>query len=353
MKAILLAAGLGTRLSPLTRVLPKCLVPVNGRPLLEYWLRSLDAAGVGEVLVNTHHLAGTVRAWLEAGPWAGRVRVVHEPELLGTGGTLVANRDFVGGEPVLLVHADNLCAADLRAFADRHRARPAAACLTMMTFRAADPRSCGIVELDGDGLVRAFHEKVESPPGDLANAAVYILEPEVLEFAAGLGRDVVDFSTEVLPRFLGRMQTFHNAVYHRDLGSVDSLLAAQADYPGEAEPPVRDDAWRALCERDGGALPAAVARSLAEALGLPLLDAAEVREADAGRAAVLFCRDLERLDRTMGLLHKSGSAGSACVAFLERVPPGFSSRRLFRRLGLRSLAACASAGPRDGEGRMP
>ncbi|MGC8045248.1 sugar phosphate nucleotidyltransferase, partial [Salmonella enterica] len=75
--------------------------------------------------------------------------------------------------------------------------------LTMMLFETPDPRSCGIVELDANGVVQAFHEKVPEPPGRLANAAVYLLEPEVLDFLDSLGRPEIDFSTEVIPHYLG------------------------------------------------------------------------------------------------------------------------------------------------------
>lgn len=77
----------------------------------------------------------------------------------------------------------------------------------------------------------AFYEKVENPPGNLANAAVYILSPAVLEFLSGLGKEEIDFSTEVLPHFMGRINAFHNEVYHRDIGTLESLAAARAEYP--------------------------------------------------------------------------------------------------------------------------
>ncbi len=101
----------------------------------------------------------------------------------------------------------------------------------MMTFNTTEPEACGIVELDERGLVRAFHEKVKNPPGDLANAAVYILSPSVMDFLTGLGKEVIDFSTEVLPHFMGRINVFHNEIYHRDIGTVESLLIAQNEYP--------------------------------------------------------------------------------------------------------------------------
>jgi mannose-1-phosphate guanylyltransferase len=104
----------------------------------------------------------------------------------------------------------------------------------MMTFRTDQPSACGIVELDTDGVVRAFHEKVENPPGNLANGAVYVLGPEVVDYIASLGKEVIDFSTEVLPHYMGRINTFLNNIYHRDIGNLDSLALAQVEYPRAA-----------------------------------------------------------------------------------------------------------------------
>jgi len=231
MRALLLAAGFGTRLRPVTDTVPKCLVPVHGKPLLGYWFDLLFPDHCDKVLVNTHYLPGMVNDFIATSPWRERVALVHEAgELLGTGGTVLANRDFFEGRPFMLVHADNLTRFDVAAFFERHRTRPAGAEITMMTFTSDQPCSCGIVEENAEGLVTAFHEKVANPPGNRANAAVYILEPAVVNFIASLNKPVVDFSTEVIPHFLGRICTFHNSRYHRDIGTLESLAKAEADF---------------------------------------------------------------------------------------------------------------------------
>lgn len=231
MRALLLAAGQGTRLRPLTERLPKCLVPIAGRPLLDYWLdRLLASPEIERALINTHWLAGQVEAHVVASRWRERIDLVHEAELLGTGGTLLANRDWIGPRPILTAHADNLTEFDLAEFLDRHHARPAGTVMSMLSFRTDDPRSCGILELDGRGVVQRFHEKVADPPGDLANAAVYVLEPEIVAFAAGLGRPVVDLSTEVIPYFVGRIYSVETPCYHRDIGTPESLARAERDF---------------------------------------------------------------------------------------------------------------------------
>jgi len=98
----------------------------------------------------------------------------------------------------------------------------------MMTFRTPTPANCGIVEVDGEGVVYGFHEKVSNPPGNIANGAVYLIEPEVVHWVKERP-EVSDFSTEVLPEFLGKIATWENTSIHRDIGEVQSLVYAQLD----------------------------------------------------------------------------------------------------------------------------
>ena len=242
LRAFLLAAGLGTRLAPLTDLLPKCLMPIKGRPVLEYWLHILTGLGAESVLVNLHHHAEAVQGFLERGGYDEMAQAVYEPELLGTGGSLLRNRGFFRDCTAMLIHADNFCQCDFAAFAAYHRRRPRGTVMTMMTHIAPDPRSSGIVELDGDGVVIGFHEKVAEPPGRLANGAVFFIEPEALEeigeFYAG---GTLDFSRDVVPAFLGRIATWYNGAHFRDIGTPESLRAIQEV---DIDPlPDRDSVW--------------------------------------------------------------------------------------------------------------
>jgi mannose-1-phosphate guanylyltransferase len=230
MRALLLAAGVGSRLLPVTATTPKCLVVINGQPLLAYWLELLFGAGIERVLINTHWLAEQVDAYVKASRWASRIDLVHENELLGTGGTVLANRGWFQGRPFMLAHADNLTDFDVAGLISAHRMRPSGHLMTMLGFRTDDPRSCGILELDDRNTVVAFHEKVEHPPGNLANGAVYVLEPEVVDVIAGLLSPVVDLSTAIIPKFLGRILCVETDGYHRDIGTLESLRRASAEF---------------------------------------------------------------------------------------------------------------------------
>ncbi len=226
MRAILLASGYGTRLRPLTEKTPKCLLPVNGKPLLEIWLERLGACGVAQCLVNTHYLHRQVEQFVEASRYRDTVTLTYEPELLGTAGTLIANRQFFNGEDGLLIHADNYCLADFRAFIRAHRDRPRGCVMTMMTFRTETPSSCGIVKLDDHGVVREFHEKVPSPPGNLANGAVYCLSHEAIAEIAKRQPDAKDFSNDVIPGFLGRIYSHETTETFLDIGTPKTYAQA-------------------------------------------------------------------------------------------------------------------------------
>jgi mannose-1-phosphate guanylyltransferase len=226
MRAILLAAGLGTRLRPLTSTIPKCLVAIKGKPLLETWLERLVQAGIEQFLVNTHYLSEQVEDFIKASPYKDRVALVYEMDLRGTAGTLIENLDFFQAEDGLLIHADNYCLADLHAFKQAHSLRPTDCVMTMMTFRTDNPSACGIVELDDRGVVIGLHEKVFNPPGNLANGAVYILSNELLSKMSTNLHTVKDFSTEVLPRFVGRIYTYETREVFLDVGTPENYTKA-------------------------------------------------------------------------------------------------------------------------------
>lgn len=224
VSALLLAAGLGTRLKPLTDKIPKCLVPINGAPLLGIWLDHLTKAGIDDIIINTHHHATQVINFIRTGPYIDIVTLAHEDKLLGTAGMLLANARRCLYDTILLAHADNLSRFDVKAFIRAHETRPKHTVLTMMVFNTDAPQNCGIVELDKDGVVTAFHEKQKNPPGNLANAAVYLMNRRFVE---SLDKNISDFSTEVLPKLMGRIFTFYNKDYHRDIGTVEGLALAQ------------------------------------------------------------------------------------------------------------------------------
>lgn len=230
MRALLLAAGLGTRLRPVTDHIPKCLVDINGRPLLDYWLELLSSGGIKQVLINLHYMPYEVRKYLAQCRYPIDISTVHEVTLLGTAGTIRKNKDYFKNKPLMLIHADNLSKFDMQAFINRYEQRESTVEITMMTFETDAPETCGIVELDAKNNVCAFHEKTLNPPGKLANGAVYILSPKVVESISKMEKDIIDFSTEIIPKYINRINTYHNEIYHRDIGNLKSLEMARVEY---------------------------------------------------------------------------------------------------------------------------
>ena len=243
VRALLLAAGVGTRLHPLTDTWPKCLMPIGERPLLEYWLETLYSSDVREVLVNLHHHSDIVQDFLNRPRFKNWVSYVNELTLLGTAGTLEANKEYFRDCTILLAHADNWCQCDFADFLSCHRKqRPKHCSITMMTFESPTPETCGIVETNPEGVVKTFHEKSSNPPGNQANGAVYLLEPEVLEWIVE-NTNISDFSKEVLPHFMGSIATWHNQGIHRDIGALAMLQLAQSDpKPSSCWPGI--DTWQ-------------------------------------------------------------------------------------------------------------
>lgn len=232
MKALLLAAGFGERLRPITAMTPKCLVSIGEKPLLQHWLERLaESRQFDEVIVNTHYLAGEVVKFASKYRSPICLALSHEERLLGPGGTLLKHRSTLANSDFLVAHADNFSIIDWPSFFFAHASRPEGCVGTMMTFDTDSPSACGIVETDAHGCVAKMYEKVAEPPGKLANAAVFIFTPEVFEIIDRARQPkIFDISRDILPLLFPRLTTFKNTLYHKDIGSPEALAQAQQDY---------------------------------------------------------------------------------------------------------------------------
>jgi mannose-1-phosphate guanylyltransferase len=228
-KAILLSAGFGTRLRPLTNTLPKCLVTINGKPLLQIWLEQLTENGIEEFLINSHYLSEQVQKFIENSGFKNRVTIFHEPEILGTLGTLKSTLGFWKDESVLIAHADNLCLCSWQKFQQKFFSKSDDVMATMMVFNTDTPQSCGIIEYNDSGLVTSFHEKVEHPPSNLANAAIYLFDSRVSQLIEQSTQQESDISLHFIPKLLGKLDFWPTDGYLRDIGSLESLAKAESD----------------------------------------------------------------------------------------------------------------------------
>ena len=221
MKAILLAAGFGTRLRPLTNNIPKCLVPIKGKALLEIWLDKLSDVGVKDFLINTHYLPNKVENFIKKSKYKNNCKIVYEKELLGTAGTLLSNLSFIDNE-CILIHADNYCEDDLTNFIGFHKSRPPQASITVMCFRAEDPSKCGVFTINNKNIATSFFEKVKSPPSNLANGAVYILSLDFIKVLKSKYSKSTDFSLDVLPNFVNKIYCYETEKNYVDIGTLEN-----------------------------------------------------------------------------------------------------------------------------------
>lgn len=231
VKAFLLAAGLGTRLKPLTETTPKILLPINGKPLLEIWLEHLKRHGIREVLINTHWRHDKVEEFLkDRCDFHIQVVTYYEPSLLGSAGTLLANTNWVAdGEPFFILYGDNLTNVDLTKMAKFHSVHEFL--FTLGVFRTANPEQCGIAEVDETDIVRSFTEKPKSPKSDLAAAGVYITDRRVFQFypikSMNTTSNPLDLGYHVIPCLLGNMKAYQIQDFLMDIGTPEAYKKAQ------------------------------------------------------------------------------------------------------------------------------
>jgi mannose-1-phosphate guanylyltransferase len=230
VKAILLAAGIGSRLGELTRKTPKCLLPVGGRPLLDYWFDALAKAGVDEALINLHHHPDQVRGYLMARPANIRVQTLYEAELLGSAGTIRRAWDFVAREEnFFIVYADNFSRVDLSRLLRFHLGRNNPP-LTLVAYPTDEPQRCGIIELDDEGRVVSFEEKPAQPKSNFANSGIHVAGPGLYDY---LPESVpADLGFHVLPKLVGKMYGYVTDEYIQDIGTPETYDRVQKLFNG-------------------------------------------------------------------------------------------------------------------------
>jgi len=231
VKAILLAAGLGTRLRPLTYELPKPMVPILGRPVMEHIMRLMAQHGFDDVVANLHYFPDLIRDYFGDGSRQG-IRLVYsyEEELLGTAGGVRNVRDHFGGETFLVISGDALTDIDLTAFWKRHK--EAGGIATLALKQVDDPSQLGVVIVDDDGRIQGFQEK-PAPGEELSNlgsCGIYMFEPEIFDYFPD--EEFVDWANDVYPALLDQDVSFYGheiAEYWNDVGSFEEYRQGNFD----------------------------------------------------------------------------------------------------------------------------
>lgn len=222
---MVLAAGLGTRLRPLTFELPKPMVPVLDRPVMAHIVDLLGRSGVREIVANLHYFPDTIREY-----FGDRIEYRYEEELLGTAGGVRNCADFFGDESFLVISGDALTDIDVAALAARHK--EAGGVATLAVKRVADTREYGVVIRDSQGRIGGFQEKPDPAEAlsDLGNCGMYMFSPEIFDYFPE--QPQVDWANDVFPALLERDVPFYVheiEEYWNDVGSLDELKQGTFD----------------------------------------------------------------------------------------------------------------------------
>ncbi len=222
---MVLAAGLGTRLRPLTNEITKPMVPVLDRPVMAHILDLLDAHGFEQVIANLHYFPDSIKTY-----FGGRLHYRFEQELLGTAGGVRACADFFGDDAFVVISGDALTDINLSAFVARHRA--AGGIATLAVKKVTDTREYGVVLHDREGRITGFQEKPEPDEAlsDLGNCGIYIFEPQIFDYFPE--RAFVDWAQDVFPTLLKNDIPFHMhelREYWNDVGSLAELRQGTFD----------------------------------------------------------------------------------------------------------------------------
>lgn len=227
---MILAAGEGTRLRPLTTFLPKPMVPIVGVPLLERTLVWLSGQGVTEAAVNLFHCPQMIPDYFGERFAGIRLHYFFEDALRGTAGGVKAAESVLGDAPFFVIYGDNLIHADLRRLAEFHALHAGIA--TVGLFQHSNPTAAGIVGLNAEGRITRF---VEKPPAgkvfsDLANAGVYVLDPAIFGFIPPNAPS--DFGRDIFPLLLAQNKPLYGTPlggYLQDTGTPEAYRQASFD----------------------------------------------------------------------------------------------------------------------------
>jgi aminoglycoside/choline kinase family phosphotransferase/dTDP-glucose pyrophosphorylase len=229
MKALVLAAGFGTRLAPYTDHLPKALFPVGGTPLLGHMIAALKAAGCATIAVNTHHLEDRIRAYLAENDFGLPVHLSHEPEILGTGGAIRRLADFWDSDPFLVVNADIFTDINLAEVYRSHCGQSAPVTLVMHDYEDFNQ-----VWVDRCGRVAGFERFGDSPPSDrhrkLAFTGIHVLDAGIVgRIPEGKFCNIISIYRELLAE--GRTIHAHVVRHHywQDVGTPERFRDAAMD----------------------------------------------------------------------------------------------------------------------------
>jgi mannose-1-phosphate guanylyltransferase len=226
LRALILAGGYGTRLGELTKTIPKALVEVGGIPIIDRTINKLNEIGITEITVNTHYLNEMVTEHLTTKFPELNLRIVFEPKLLGTAGTLKANIDWLATDDFIVMHGDNYFKDNLFTLAESNL-RPGNL-LRACTFVSKSPQHCGIFTLSQENIILSYDEKKQDITSTIANAAIYRFSKDAINLVSNLEINQKDISVNIIPTILDKIELVELEGDFIDIGTAQGLSRANA-----------------------------------------------------------------------------------------------------------------------------
>lgn len=229
MNAIILAAGYGTRMRPLTYQKPKCLLEICGKPLLYWQLELFRLHDIKSVYIVVHYLADQivdyVKEYVHSSPDMA-IECAYESELLGSGGSVarLACR-LEEGSDFIVINGDNLTNVDFTRMISFHQKSNAA--ITCGLFETSNPTACGIVSIT-DGRIISFEEKPVHPKSNLANSGIYIMNKKLLVYFPR--KEKFSLERDLFPNIAEKMNVYNINCYLRDIGNINDYHQAQIEW---------------------------------------------------------------------------------------------------------------------------
>ena len=223
MNVLLLSAGYGERLKPITLNTPKCLIKVKNKPMLKFWIEKISALNVENIYINTHYLHKEVDNYIKKNNF--NVISLYESFLLGTGGTIINNLKRFVNEDLLVIHCDNFTRDNLKNFVKAHINRPKNCKISLYSFITDKPENCGILEIKNQ-LVTCIYEKQKLSKGNIANGAIYIFSKQAISEIKNEIFNAKDIVLDILPFFYNKIYAYRSNQDLIDIGTHENLNKA-------------------------------------------------------------------------------------------------------------------------------
>ena len=227
MRVLILAAGLGTRLKPITNKIPKCLVQVGKKSLLEHWLEKIENTemNISEVFVNLFYKKEMVERFLKEVKTNLKIKTIIEDKLEGTGGTFLKLIHQNNDQDLLVIHCDNFYDDTLNKFLEqaKHKFEKFNCDAVILVFRSKTPEQCVTLEINKEGKILKFWEKIENPLTDLSNGAIYLFSSQYLKKIINEYLHLSDIAKDLLEPNLANFFCYETKSYFCDIGNICAL----------------------------------------------------------------------------------------------------------------------------------